>query len=336
VALAAVAQALDRVRSPALHLILSRSNALQRIVKSRAFRVEFLAVASVLTLLAATLSAPIALYMWGPLLLGIPHLIADVRYLLLEPYSPIHRRVRDGIVVAILAASLWWTSPVVGCAAVLAALVLGPSPVEKQHAGIGRAFTFRAIWIAVAALAYAWVWQHPINTAYILLHGHNVVAIVLFSLVFGRGRARWLVPFIMTAFSLLIISGACDSLLPVARLQDIAGYLLPNQLLQTWQPQTCARIAVLFVFLQGAHYTIWLRLIPEQTRQREGMRSFGASLRALQSDFGKWIIAAVALSMIALVVLGLHDAANARTWYLRAANFHAYLELAFFARWLTR
>ena len=328
--LAAVAQSLDRVRSPALKLVLSRSAWLRRIVQSRAFRIEFLAATSLTVALAVTLSAPSLLFMWAPLVLGVPHLVADVRYLVLAPYSAIPQRACDLLVVAMLAATLWWVSPVVGLAAVVVTLVLSPwRQATPRNVGI------RIGLLAVVGLACAVAWRDPIPTSYVLLHAHNVVAVLLFSLVFGPGRARWMVPLIVAIIVAAVAGGLIDPWLHRVSLDNLAGYVLPTHALETWAPITCARIAVLFIFLQSVHYTIWLRLLPEQARPRNAMRSFGASLRALQQDFGRLLVGAFALLGCGLLLWGWHDVFAARQGYLRLANFHAYLELAFLARWLT-
>jgi hypothetical protein len=69
-----------------LKLVLSRSAWLRLVVQSRAYRIELLALSSLVVALALTLSAPSLLFMWAPLVLGVPHLVADVRYLVLAPY----------------------------------------------------------------------------------------------------------------------------------------------------------------------------------------------------------------------------------------------------------
>lgn len=313
-----------------LKLVLSRSAWLRQVVQSRAFRIEFLALSSVMVALAVTLSAPGLLFMWAPLVLGVPHLVADVRYLVLAPYSAIPQRARDVLVAGMLAATLWWVSPVVGLTAVGVTLVLSP-----LRQATPRIVGLRVGLLALAGLGCAVAWRDPITTSYVLLHAHNVVAVLLFGLVFGRGRARWLVPLIVAIIVAAVAGGLIDPWLHRASLDNLAGYVLPTHALETWAPITCARIAVLFIFLQSVHYTIWLRLLPEQARVRNAMRSFGASLRALQQDFGRLLVVVFVLLSCGLLLWGWHDVFAARQGYLRLANFHAYLELAFLARWLT-
>jgi hypothetical protein len=329
--LAAVAHALDRVRSPAIKAVLEHSAWLRRTVSSRALRIEAFALASIAVALLVALSTPTLAFVWGPLLLGVPHLVADVRYLTLAPYSPIPKRARDLAVVALLASTLWWPLPVVGGAAVVAAL--GLSPLRDLTA---RTIQVRAFWCVIATSIWVLLWRFPIQSSYLLMHAHNAVAVLLFACVFGRGRARWVVPAATACMCALVLAGALDPWLQRPAFDDLAGYLLPRSALADWAPISCARVAVLFVFLQGVHYAIWLRLIPEQARPCNGLRSFGASLRALQRDLGGALVVLIVALALSVILLGLLDSFSARQEYLRLASFHAYLELACFARWLAR
>lgn len=324
-ALATVAHALDRLREPTLAL-LARSEWLRSALRSRASRVELFAATGVATALAAALLAPALLWLWAPLFLGVPHLVADVRYLALPRQSPAVLRARDGLVAALLAATLLWPSPRLGGAAVVVAWLLSPA-----------APSLRSVWWVLGSVliagVYAAMWSFPIESSYVLVHAHNAIAVLLFAWVFGRGRARWALPLALAGISALLLSGALDAVLPSSALDEVAGYLLPLAALEQWPASWCARLAVLFVFLQSVHYAIWLRLIPELARRRDGARSFRASLAALQHDLGPLLVVLAAAALL-LLLLAAHDPLLAQREYLRFAGFHAYLELAFLARWL--
>lgn len=330
--LAHVARALDGVRTPVLRLAFAHSTTLRRAAGSRPHRLALIAVTSTLAAFALALGAPGLLYLWGPLLLGVPHLVADVRYLVVRPPAALRYRWRDLAVVALLGVTLWEPSPAVGGAAVLAAVALAPLP------GVGdrRAWLVRGAVLASAGALYAVAWRADLTASYVLVHGHNVVAIALYVTVFGRGRGRWLVLGVAGVGAAAILGGVVDPLLQRGALDEIAWYVLPREALEAWSPVVCARIALAFVFLQSVHYAIWLRLIPEQARARPGMRGFGASLRALQRDLTPWLVLAIVGLMLALVGYGLRDTMAARDLYLTLAGFHAYLELAFLGRWLVR
>jgi hypothetical protein len=331
-ALAHVARALDGVRTPVLRLAFAHSATLRRAAASRPHRLALIAVTSTVLAFALALGAPGLLYLWGPLLLGVPHLVADVRDLVVRPPGALRYRRRDLAVVALLAATLWQPSPAVGGAAVLAAVALAPMP----RAGDARAWLRRGVVMAAAGALYAPAWRADLTASYLLVHGHNVVAIGLFVTVFGRGRGRWLVLGVAGVGAAVIFSGLVDPLLQRGALDEIAAYVLPIEALEAWSPVVCARIALSFVFLQSVHYAIWLRLIPEQARPRPGMRGFGASLRALQHDLSPWVVLAIVGLALALIGYGFGNTLAARDLYLSLAGFHAYLELAFLARWLVR
>ena len=197
-----------------------------------------------------------------------------------------------------------------------------------------RAVAWRALGSVLVVGAYAAMWRAPVESSYVLVHAHNAIAVLLFAWVFGRGRARWGLPLALAVTSALVLSGALDAALPGSALDEVAGYLLPLAALDQWSASWCARLAVLFVFLQSVHYAIWLRLIPELARPRDGARSFRASLAALQRDFGPLPVALFAVAALLLLVLAARDPLLAQREYLRFAGFHAYLELAFLARWL--
>jgi hypothetical protein len=329
-ALASIAHTLDRARSPVLKILVARSRWLRNVLSSRNSRTEFYAVVAIVAALTMTLLAPGFLYLWAPLLIGVPHIVADLRYLALPPYARASHRLRDIVVVALLAMTIYSPTPRFGGAAIIAAMVLTPWSTRSL-----RTLATRVAVLAVAVAGYTWMCRNPITTSYVLLHGHNLVAIALFSLVFARGRVRWLLPLLVAVVCSVVLAGIADPLLRGMSVENLAGYLLPSSALDHWPHILCARIAVLFVFLQSVHYAVWLRLIPEQARVRKGMRSFSASLRALQNDFGTTLLLGFAALAMTLPLLGLHDATSARRWYLQLAGFHAYFELACVARWWT-
>jgi hypothetical protein len=109
---------------------------------------------------------------------------------------------------------------------------------------------------------------------------------------------------------------------------------LPDAARAAWTPMVCARIGLVFVFLQSLHYAVWLRLVPEAMRPRPGMRGFVGGIRALEVDLTRVGVIVLAILAAGFVVAGSFDATWARATYLCLASFHAYLELAFLGRWL--
>jgi hypothetical protein len=88
------------------------------------------------------------------------------------------------------------------------------------------------------------------------------------------------------------------------------------------------RLVLAFAFAQSVHYSIWLRLIPDEDRDRPTPRTFAASFRALRTDFGAPLLVGAILAALAVAGWSVFALIHARTGYLRAALFHGYLEYA--------
>ena len=327
-ALATVAQKLDRVRSPMVGGVLGRSAALRGVAADRRARLALGAVAALVAALAVSLAAPMAWFLWGPLALGIPHVLADARYLVLSPYRRIALRRRDVVLAGGLVTLAVAGTPWLGAIVVIGAVVLTPAADARRRA---------AVLAAAIALAYT-AWSSPVITSYVMMHVHNLVALVVLAGLAGRRRVGWGLAGGALAIAAAVLSGRLDAALPMHALDELAAYVLPDAALAQWTTAACARVALTFVFLQGVHYAVWLRLIPAAMRPHGGMRGFGASVRALERDCTAPIIAivaAAALALPALAVVGASDAATLRELYVQLAGGHAYLELAVLARWLT-
>jgi hypothetical protein len=331
-ALAAVALKLDRVRSPLVRGVLGRSERLRSVAADRGIRLAVGAAVAIGLALAVSVAAPGAWFLWAPLVLGIPHVVADIRYLLLPPYRRVSLRARDAVLIVGLAALAVASSQQVGAAAVIGAAVVAGAVVLAPGRGRGRLLALAGC----APLVWA-AWSWPIGTIYVVVHAHNAVALGVFAALTRRARVRWALPAAALAVAMAVLAGALDGVVPRAALDDIAGYVLPESALERWSPALCARIALSFVFLQGVHYAIWLRLIPAALRTRAGMRGFGASVRALERELTAPVVAAIAAAAVALPVLacvGVWAPGTLRDAYLQVAGGHAYLELAVLARWL--
>jgi hypothetical protein len=340
--LAAVARELDRVRSPLMGAVLGRSAVLRGALADPRTRLAVGAVLAVVVALTTSLAAPTLAFLWAPLVLGIPHILADVRYLLLSPYRPIALRPRDALVAAGLVAFAVIEAPQLGAMVVIGAALLSPArlalmPARNAPAPARLARRRAAVLAAAIALAYA-AWSSPVITSYAIMHAHNVVALAVLVALARHRRTAWALTTAALATTAVILTGALDAVLPMRALDQISGYVLPDAAFDAWPTAACARLALTFVFLQGVHYAVWLRLIPAVVRPHRGMRGFGASVRALERDCTipvTAIVAAAALALPAMAILGASDAATLRDLYVRLAGGHAYLELAVLARWLS-
>ncbi len=80
--LEAAVEPLDVVRRALLQLA-TRSHLVARVLGRRELRLSFRATAQVLLLFFLAVRVPVALFFIGPILFGVVHLAADVRYLAL-------------------------------------------------------------------------------------------------------------------------------------------------------------------------------------------------------------------------------------------------------------
>lgn len=285
-------------------------------------RVVLYGVVSVVACLGLALAAPLAVFALAPLVLGVPHLVADLRYLVARP--ALHRRLALAVLVAV---------PLVA-SAVTARLEVGLLACAVAAALARASFVRRAVLAAASLGAAYWVKRHAFDASLVFAHAHNFVAPVVLLAAFAR-RPREVVPvlvfvglsaaFLLGAFDGALFREAAWRTLPSAdTLQEAAAAMAPVQ-----GGALALRLLGLFVFAQGVHYAVWLRLVPEVGRERPGLRSFASSLRALRADLGLVVLAAAAFAGVALVVVAAGvSVATARVAYLHLAAFHGPLELA--------
>jgi hypothetical protein len=272
----------------------------------------------------------------GPIVWGVPHVLADVRYLVVRPGY--HTRLRVALPL-VLALALGLSSRAGGLAGVLVGASLA--------ALLARASLARRAVVAVplAALAVA-AHRAPELATLVFAHVHNAVALAFFVFWPSRARARaglrerlvTLVPAVVAVlFASAILAGALDAVtvaprgLGTATWDDLAAQLAPPLLCA--DPVIAARLTLLYAFGQSVHYVVWLRLVPEEERARP--RSFRQALRGLTEDLGRPLLVVSAAVAVALGVWAVFDVGEARSRYLQIAFFHGWVELVAAAVMLT-
>lgn len=293
------------------------------LLRDRALRVAWIGVVMMSLSLVGTLLAPLWMLALGPILLGVPHVLADVRYLVVRPR--LHQQPGFWLLIGapLLAVALSGELAVGFMAAGGAALI-------ASGAGWRRALALAAVaLICVGALQAG-----PI-AALIFVHAHNVIAVLLWWAWRPR-EARHLAPLLaFVGGSLLLLLAPLEwvggglawdlSTLGVSGL-GVEQHL--RSLAPGLSPELGLRLVLWFAFAQSVHYAIWLRLVPEDDRPRETPRTFAGSLRALRAEFGDLALIATASVAAAIVLWAVVDLAAARYGYLRLASFHGHLELA--------
>lgn len=274
--------------------------------------------ALVLLSLAVALVAPVPAMVLGPLLLGVPHLVGDLRVLWWQRPAGIDDRSIALVSIPLVAmtgarllGSAVPSSAVVevalGCASVLLAAHAGLAP--------GRA-RMVAITISLPLAGVAVVFASATQLA--LAHAHNVVAFVAWMAWTRTPRAAWAVAaayfaawIVVTAWPMSDAEAAAGAFGATA--STFSGSLAPG--LDAAQGALLVRS---FVFAQLVHYGVWIFAMPRVDASRERRLPRGA-----------WIGVAAACAVVPLV--GAFDPLGVRGAYLSLVVFHGWFELAVFA-----
>ncbi len=262
----------------------------------------------------------------GPIVLGVAHLVADLRYLVLRP--GLHRA--PALVIVTLAglglSLLDWGVRGALVAAIAAAALTRGEPLRRAAVVFGAAAAFAFAWAAgpVSDIAFA--------------HVHNLVALVLWWTWRARRPLAHLAPVALSAAVVVAVaSGALDGLLAAAFAAGPRGTGLDLAALSrevAWEvtPRVARRAVALFAFGQSLHYAVWLRLIPDEARPGGGTRAWRTSWRALRRDVPGWLLGGAFAAGVGIVAMAVVDLADARRRYLQLAFFHGYVELVALAR----
>jgi hypothetical protein len=282
----------------------------------RDLRVAFFGVLAMTTALFGAAYLPGWMLAFGPIVLGVPHIVSDLRYLVAKP--GFHRRGWGALVVGtLLAGTAIFGMLAPGIVAVIAAALFARGSLVRKVVVVGLA----GAWLAATLL-------HRGVSELVFAHAHNLIAVLLFWVWRERsGRLHWL-PLAYFVFALaLFASGAFDrAALKVPVFGASLGHMV-RELGGGLEGPWALRLVLAYAFAQSVHYGVWLRLVPEEDRERPGPRSFASSYRALVRDVGRPLVGLAALSLIALIAWAIHDLAYARWGYLRVAIFHGPLEL---------
>ncbi len=284
-------------------------------------RVVALGTFSILVSLGLTMTVPLWSLALAPLIFGVPHLLADVRYLVVRP--GLHRKL--GLVL-LAAPPLLATS--VGAGPEVGLLAAFPAILAAQGSW-GRKGPLLVVWAVLLLLALRFGYGFQL----VFLHLHNVVALAAWWLWRRRSALSLVLPLVLSAGVAALLSGAAEPVLTA-----LHSWTAPrtgtsfDEFVATTTPLEdgvlAARLVLVFAFLQSVHYGVWLRLIPDEDRARPAPRTFRASWAALEADFGPWTLGGVVLAFVAIAAWGLVSLPQARLGYLHLAAFHGYLELA--------
>lgn len=324
---------LDRARAKLFTSAL-RVGVLRSLLLEKRRRIPALLAVHAGVALVGAVFAPTVLLVLGPLLLGVPHLVSDARYLVLRP------RVTNGVRTILFGGSgLVLALRILNELGLRSASLLEPVMVSiwlvaaclvvargRQSWRVAVALT-----VPVGFALASWAWPSGFRLA--LAHGHNLVALGLWVYGFARERRR--------AALLALVFAALGGLLLAS---PLAWYGFKFGLKQsfglhsfaaadTLAPGTNVTLALgavaSFAFLQSLHYAVWLHAIPQGETRGEATLSFRMSLRQLQSELGAgglWLAALLTAAVPVAAVLG--SPSGTKDLYISLSSFHAYLELA--------
>jgi hypothetical protein len=324
---------LDRART-AVFVRAARVAVLRPLLLEKQRRVPALLLAHACVALLLAVTAPTLLLVLGPLLLGVPHVLSDLRYLVLRP--ALSRPLRGvllggcGALFGVRLLELLGVRDLVrlelGAAGLLALAIVtlgAPRLASRRTLGalllIAALGTAAVLWPGVARLA--------------VTHGHNVVALAIWGIVFCRSRRRALLV-------VLLILGAAALLVGT----PLAWWGYKHGLPQAFGLHAFAAADALapgissaplalgvvasFAFLQSVHYAVWLHAVPQEATRGDATLSFRMTLRSLVADFGKPALLLVTLLVVAVPLAGLVAPLRTQVAYMSLSAFHAYLELA--------
>lgn len=338
---------LDDVRRSLWRVVL-RVPTLRGVLVRRATRVPWLLSLHALIALSLALLAPALSLVLAPLALGVPHLAADVRYLVLRRALPRALWITlAGGGFAILALRLFHTPRWLHVEPLFAEHMLGSCQLllgALFGAAMSPSRVRGALAIAGACALSGLALLSPELFRIALVHAHNLVAIMLWAVLFRRAtlRTAWLPLGLIALATCALLSGVGLNFSLRHGLVSLWGMHLfeaADQLAPNIPGELGLSLTISFAFLQSVHYAIWLLAIPQDDARAEGTPNFRMKAKALVRDFGRtgcFIIAAL------LCVMALGSAISpmrARNTYLTLATFHAWLELAvlaFFVPQLTR
>ena len=320
--------ALDRVAHRVLapldglraELLRAFGRTLAPLLSDRARRVTTLGGVSVVVAFAMTLWMPLVLLALGPIVLGVPHLVADMRYLVVR--RGLHRRapVMFLVVLPLVASFFVPTLELAGLATFGAALAARGSALRR---GL----------VACIGLGIGFV---GLRTGYgadvVFAHLHNVIAIALWWWIRPRDHMHaFFVPALVLVLATVLVffgttlltASAFTTFASVLPFSDMATTLSPFD-----DPQLAEIFVLLFAFGQAVHYAVWLRLMPEDARARRAPRGYTSSYASLRSELGAMSIVVATTLTFFVIAWAMHDVTAARDGYLRFALFHGPLEVA--------
>jgi hypothetical protein len=332
---------LDRVRGyllrKTLHFPFFRT-----LYTDRAIRLGALFVLACCLYLPLCLAFPLWIAVWGPMVYGVPHIVASLRY----AHHQTSANVRGYFVAVWIAVSAVRVLIDTGAIVFTSNFTLYDLELLSWVASlvlilffVGRSRNSLA-WgaLALGALLFT-AWRLPLELSAFLLLAHNLVAFFFWikKTTTRRELAVALASMLVfTALSVGIMCGAFDwtfaFLKPSGQLLWLGfDYADLGQSLAPWSPhyEVWFRFFVAYVFGQSLHYFVWLKAIPEQVSPRDAPVSFCASGNLLKREFsGRVFLFVLTASLAGLTYWCFFSYPLARMIYFSISAYHGFFEIA--------
>ena len=299
-----------------------------RLCRSPELRVAVRGSLAVLVALLGALCLPLWILVLGPLVLGVPHLLSDVRYLVVRPGHQRSLRLVIWVGLPLVVCGLGAGMPA-GLVALFGVMIAAPGQTWRKVVGA----------LLVLALAATWFVEHSFYVHELLLaHLHNPIGVLLWFLWRPRHGRLHLWPLgLYLLCGALLVAGVLSPLalslrLGPAPMADALDFLRES-LAPGLSESVGLRLLVLFCFAQMVHYSVWLQLVPDEDRDRPTPRTFRQSLLALREDLSGPLLLLAAMVLCGLWVWSFFAVWDARIAYFRLAGFHGYLELCVLGLW---
>ena len=331
--------ALERLRRAGLRTLVPalRVPLVRRALVERASRVPLMLTAHAAAAFAVALLAPSLSLVLAPLVLGVPHVASDVRHLVARrrlPSAWVHALAAFAVALIatrVLAETHSLPEGLVIRAehAIASACILMGALVGARTGGWRR-----TAWVALAAalLIASLSMVAPRALRIGLVQGHNLIAIVIWLLLFRRG-GRWALLAVTTVLvgAALLGSGVLLSVTLRHGALSVFGLHL-GAAADVLAPGTSdvrgLSLTTMFAFLQAVHYAIWLIAIPQDDGRARGRPSVAMTWRALAHDLSPVGLLATVVLIVVVAAAGVATPLRTRALFLSLVTFHAWLELA--------
>ena len=319
---------LDFLRAQVLALLGSWAIPLMRRPE---LRVSWRGSTAVLVALLGTTCLPLWMLALGPLVLGVPHLVSDLRYLIVRPGHQRSPRLILAVGGPLLICGLGGRMPF-GLLAVCGVFLVTAGAVWRRLCGLVLTLGLLFAGFGFDLLPTYELW---------LAHLHNPLAVVLWLLWRPRQERLHIYPIVFYVLAAAALGTGLFGAFPFALrwgpalqtpLLDFFRDTLAPAIAEPWG----TRLVLLYCFGQMVHYSMWLQVIPEEDRSRPTPRTFAATFRQLAQDLTPPVFAGALLVMFGLLLFAVRDLWLSREVYFRLATFHGYLELCALGFWCVK